>query len=106
MGRSSYRTFRGKPAGSHMIGYGSLMNSSVTARGPFPGLMSLSLSSAQGVKGAATCPTPAVPAAPASQVPVRLRGGAGDGFADGCEAFRGNPGLFQVCESMTPDEHI
>jgi hypothetical protein len=40
-------------------------------------------------------------------VPVRSRRGAGAGFAeDGCEAFRGNPGLFQVCASVTPDEQI
>src|SRR3989442_86023 len=53
-----------------MIDSGSLMNSSVTALGPFPGLMSLSLSWAQGVNVAATVPGPWIAPAPACQVPV------------------------------------
>src|SRR5215471_20930958 len=89
-----------------MIDSGSLINSSVTARGPFPGLMSLSFSCAQGVKGGASNPSGAVPPVPESQVPVRSRWGAGAGFAADGEAFRGNPGLFQVCASATPGKHI
>ena len=83
------------------------MSSSVTALGPFPGLISLSLSSAHGVKGAPTCPGPEMPSRPASQIPVRSRRGAGpDGDGDDSNADLGNPMPFQVCARAGPDDEI
>src|SRR5688572_5960598 len=82
------------------------MNCSVTARGPLPGFISLSFSSAHGVNGDATCPGPEIPALPASQIPLRSRRGAGVAEEGSLKADWGNPGLSHVCASDRPGNEI